>query len=115
MVVELIRQIQAYKSIIVQTDNLLVDLQSEFDEKTNISTTSMLLLSNSVELTKPLQLRKKLELDLALSLNNWGTRLTNREIIKEAIVAKAKPVANQLYIECCHRAISLDDSKNHFN
>lgn len=116
LVAELIRQIQAHKSIIVKTDNLLADLQSQFQQKTNISMTSILLLSNLVKLTKPMELRRKSELDLGLSLNDWGARLTTREIIKETIVAKVKPVANQLYIECCHRAISfMNDSKDHLN
>ena len=116
LIVELIRQIRAYKSIIVKTDNLLLDLQSEFGRKTDITTSSMLLLSNSAELTKPVQLRRKLESDLGLSLNDWGTMLTNRQIIKKAIFDKAQPVANQLYIECCHRAVSsLDDSQNNLN
>lgn len=116
IVIELIDRVREYKSIIVQTENLLLDLQFEFKAKTNVTHDSMLLLSNLTELTKPMKIRRELESQLGFSLNYWGTLPSERQIIKEEIIARSQSLANKLYIECCDRAISpSDDAKKFLN
>lgn len=110
LIVELIQRVNAYKSTVMQTDNLLLDLHSRFSQDicTKINLTFFSFEQTSP--INPIQLRKELESYSGYSLNQWGkTDLINYQLLQEWLIAKIQPVANQFYIEGDHTAIASSD------
>ncbi|MEM8718136.1 MAG: response regulator transcription factor [Cyanobacteria bacterium P01_G01_bin.39] len=107
IVSELIQQTQTYKNIICKTDNLLLDLQTEFDQQTSIKSDLLPLLFSSTDLLNPKQFRRELESCKGYTLNHWGViDSITQETIRQEIIVKLNPLAYQFYIECCQTAIS---------
>lgn len=119
LVSKLIQQTQTYKNIIRKTDNLLLDLQTEFEQQTSIKSDLLPLLFSSTDLLNPKQFRRELESDTGYLLNQWGViDSSKQETIRQEIITKLNPLAHQFYLECCRTTIasSYDNfSENSFN
>lgn len=100
LIIELIQRVKAYKNTVMQTDNLLADLQSKFARNTHTKIDLTFLpfdFTNSIE---PIQLREELESFIGCSLNQWGkTDSIDDRLLQEWIIARIQPIANQFYIQ----------------
>ena len=100
LIIELIQRVKAYKSTVMQTDNLLADLQSKFARNIHTKIDLTFLSFDSTDLIEPIQLREELELRIGCSLNQWGkTDSINDRLLQEWMIAKIQPIANQFYVE----------------
>jgi len=100
LIVELIQRVKAYKSTVIKTDNLLLDLQSGFNQNIHTKINLTFFSFDSTSPIDPIQLREELESRIDCSLNQWGkTDSINYRLLQEWLIARIQPIANQFYIE----------------
>ena len=110
LIVELIRRVKTYKSTVIQTDNLLSDLQSKFNRNIPTQIDLTFLPFDSTSPINPIQLREELESRISCCLNQWGkTDSISYQLLQEWLIARIQPIANQFFIEADRTIIVPSD------